>query len=355
MKTTASILALTAVVALSPPLHGAEAESAAGRDAHTLASYIERARTHNPMLRARRSKLSAARHAVRASVSLPNPTLGAGVGIGGESVMPKLTLSQGIPWPGRLTSRKRQSEHNYLALSEDLRVLENHVLFKLRKNYAMLYKSGRMIALLEQTLELLKQAEAVSLSDYSSGRKPQLALLKLQLEMAVVEDRIAQVQTRAGEARDHLGALLDIPPAEIPFPSELPVLSVPPDPDDAVQIALDNNPEMRVVEHRAAQANENLKHARHGFGPDMMVSAEYFPTMMWGGEARPLMLMGGVSLPLWGGSRVAAVNQAKDLAGAAQVMVEKEEIDLAAEAQTLHREHGEAVRRVGLLDDVRTG
>jgi outer membrane protein TolC len=323
---------------------------------HSLGAYIKRALDRNPELVARRHLVAADREKIAAMLALPDPNAGVSFGKGQNGIQAeKFSLSQGIPWPGRLVSNRKSAQASYLASREMGKDLETDVLYRVRTAYGKMYAMGKMAGLEQESLNLLKRAESVALAGYATSMQSQASVLKLQLEMALAEDQIRQYEVEANIARDELAGLLDIPATGIPDPDSLPRLAVPFTVEEAQKIAVELNPEVRAAELEAIAARHNVSSARSLFAPDLMLGIEYVPdgsSLARSGAEMGLMFMAGLSLPLWPWSKTAEVRTAREMEAYKKASVESKKIGLAAEAAMYFREYYDAVRRIRLLDTV---
>jgi len=323
---------------------------------HSLGAYIRRALDRNPELVARRHLVAADREKIAAALALPDPTAGVSFGKGQGGVeAEKFSLSQGIPWPGRLISNRRAAQASYLASQEMEKDLETDVLYRVRTTYGKMYAMGTMAGLGKESLQLLKRAESAALAGYATSMQSQASVLKLQLEMAVAEDQIRQFEVEANIARDELAGLLDISPTGVPDPDSLPQLAVPFTVDEAQRIAMELNPGVRAAGLEAVAARHNVSSARSMFVPDLMLGADYVPpgsSLAMAGGQMGWMFMAGLSLPLWPWSKAAEVRMAREMEAYKKAAVESRKTGLAAEAAMYFREYYDAVRRIRLLDTV---
>lgn len=302
---------LIAIVLILAPFVPASAQTKDTLREHSLGAYIRRALDRNPELVARHHLVAADREKISAAFALPDPIAGILFGKRQSGIEAgKFSLSQDIPWPGRLVSNRKSAQASYLASQEMEQKLETDVLYKVRTAFGKMYAMGKMAGLEQESLQLLRRAESAALAGYATSMQSQASVLKLQLEMAVAEDQIRQFEVEANIARDELAGLLDISPAGIPDPDSLPQLAVPFTVDDAQKIAMELNPEVKAAEQEAIAANHTVSAARTTFVPDLMLGAEYVPpgsSLAISGAEMGWMFMAGISLPVWPWSKAAEV------------------------------------------------
>jgi outer membrane protein TolC len=259
-----------------------------------------------------------------------------------------------IPWPGRFNADRNAARDGYRASAQMYKDLETDVLFKVRVAYGKLYTLLRMAVLQKESVALLKRQETVALADYATSMQTQSSVLKLQLEIAVIEDEVKQTNVEADMVRDELAALLDTASGAFPDPDALPELIVPKTLDEAQNIAMNLNPEVKAAEFEARAAQSKVASTRAMFVPDLMLSAEYTTAAGAGmtGENKGWMLMTGVSLPVWALSKISEVKMAKHMEHYRKSALAAEKTELAAEARRFYRDYNDAARRIDLLDSV---
>jgi cobalt-zinc-cadmium efflux system outer membrane protein len=350
------ILLLLPVLLIQAQFSPAAAQAKDSMQEHSLGAYIRRALDGNPELVARRHMVAADKEKIAAAIALPDPIAGVSFTRGPSGIeAEKFSLSQGIPWPGRLISNRKSAQASYLASREMEKNLETGVLYRVRTAYGKMYAMVKMAGLEQESLQLLKRAESGALAGYATSMQSQASVLKLQLEMAVAEDQIRQFEVEANIARDELAGLLDISPSGIPDPDSLPQLAVPFTVAEAQKIAMELNPEVRAAGLEAIAARYNVSSARTMFVPDLMLGADYVPqgsSLAMSGGQRGWMFMAGLSLPLWPWSKAAEVRMARKMEAYKNASVEAQKNGLAAEASMYFREYYDAVRRIRLLDTV---
>lgn len=336
---------------------------------HSLESYIGHALRHNPAIAAQRSRLSAAGHDVRARAPIPDPRFSAGYFVSEVETRAgpqraRFGVSQAIPWPGTQANRRAVAAEDVDIAREALRQTRSRVIGELRVAYADLYAAGHTLRALEESLELLRQVEAVVSVHYTTGGAAQAALLRVQVESARLEDRIASVRADAAVHRSRIAALLDIGVAsDIPFPDSMSMLAVPDALPAVREMVLRRGPSVRRREEELEKARESVGLARNeSYGPRMSLMTDYIVTDEPGPSMPPSDVHGkdawvvgvGVTVPLWMGSKRGRVGAARDRELAAQAILLTERNSATAQAAALYEEHGDALRRIELLRTVLT-
>lgn len=345
---------------------------------HTLDEYIIYALEHNPMISAADEMINMKQEEKHLTRKIPDPKVMAmfmeemdadAFGLG------KVTVSQMFPWPGKLAAKRRVADKTITTMEFNKKDKEVMLVFNVRKAYVSLYTVGKKIEYTKQSLELLKQMESVMLVKYASAMGSQMALLKLQVKMAMIENMIINMEDMGKKIRYMLEAMLNTPAArDFPFPDTLPQLKVPKQEEDVREIAILNNP--LVLKHReqVKEAEAMVNMAKQMYAPNFMVSgtysrAEYDMSNMMAMMAMPMVddmgmvmpkeeLKGGFGfsvglvMPIWFGINKARVNKARSMLAAEQAKLKKEELVISKEASMFLTELDDAERQIALLDNV---
>jgi outer membrane protein TolC len=335
---------------------------AADTDA-TLNAYITTALENNQALRAAFDDWQAALEQAPQSSALPNPKIQWTHFV--EEVQTRtgpqhnrFSLSQEIPWKGKRAHARIIAEiHAEMTwwVAEELRLEIIQNLKRAYYEYAYLAESIRIVGdniMLLHNLEPIVQARV-------RGGASQGDLLKLQIEIAKLEDeREALTRLRPAQSRQ-LGAILNYSRADIlPWP-EL----APPD-DRSYRVAelmksLDtNNAALKRLQHQIRKADHHVTHVELDKRPDFTVGITYIDTHHAVGAMKPsdsgsdpFSIDFGMSIPIWHKKNNARVRQAKSQHSSVRRTLAQKRFDLHAELemQVYHLE--DAARRITLYKD----
>jgi outer membrane protein TolC len=323
----------------------------------TLPAYLAYALEHNPSVIAARRNVEAELLDYRLALSIPDPVVSGGVfvkevetRVGAQRA--RVGVSQSIPWPGKLAKRRAIEEQDHLAARQRLRAIEARVLAQVRQSFAAHYATGRWLAINRENLRLLDQMESLLRSRYTVGEEDLSSVVKIQVEMAIMQNRIDSLAADGVETAAALRALLnlerDVP---VPFPDDLPLSTVPDSLTDLLPAILDTNPRLGQVERRTAAADAAVALARRQFGPDFAVMSDYIfvealppsATTAEDNGSDAWIVGASLTLPVWVGVKIDRIRKAK----AQQAMWEAREEGLANELVA------ESTRAVEDLNDAR--
>lgn len=228
-----------------------------------------------------------------------------------------LSLSQTFPWFGKLKARGDIALSQAVATEQKFEARRLRLIRNITRDYASLHFVSRSLRITEDNLILVRNWEDVSRARFRTGKGSHADVIKAQVEMGIVEDRIRSL-------RDQRVALVAKVNAHLPRPMDTPLTTQAPAAHewliDEHQLLADlraNNPGLRGL---AAQI-EARRHAQRLAGkqayPNFSLGVSWIDT----GEAlNPGMLDSGkdafmaklgITLPIWRG-RIGAERREAD-------------------------------------------
>jgi len=269
----------------------------------------------------------------------------------------RVGVSQSFPWPGLLSDREdaaamaaraawRQFEAARLAVTE--RVVETL--------HEVAYLDAA-IRITGENLELLSSFEEVVRARYRVGSGSHPELIRVQVELGQLEDRLAQLRamrpTYVADLNASLNRRIDAPVAEF---AELPGRVASVDGPTLAEIARRSNPVLLALDERIEEQRIRTDVARKEGLPDFTVGLDYIVTdeaidssIAESGDD-PILLSFGIAVPLWRDKYDAGVREAI----ARRLAVSFERADeanrITASIQRAWFEHMDADRRVRLFE-----
>jgi len=253
----------------------------------TLKELEQEALVHNPVIGMAEKKAEAAGERKDAASGMPDPMIGymlQNVGALGTSTIGKEEMSmqgfvvtQEIPFPGKLSTKGNIARKQAEQLTENARETRLRVLDELRKAYYEYYLAHRSLQILEETKELMKNLQRIAETRYATGQGNQQDVLRAQLEVSMLLDRIAEQaqkkESRSAEinaiaGRDPLAPLGR--PADV-FPTSL-AMSL----DEMSEMAQSHSPMLAARQRMVEQSEYELSMSRREYLPDMSVSVGRF-------------------------------------------------------------------------------
>lgn len=325
-----------------------------------LSDFVRYALLNNPAVEAAYQRWRAVAETGAQVGALPDPQLTLGVFL--EEVETRVGpqearfgVRQAFPWPGVLSDRERAADAAARAAFRQFEAARLDVVEQTVRALHDLRYLEVATAITRENLELLRSFEEVVRARYRVGTGSHPELIRVQVELGEVEDRVAELEAVRPTYVAFLNAALnresEAPVAQVP---ELPATVVAKSAAELVQLIDGTNPSLLALDEEIERQRTLADVARQEGYPSFSLGLDYIST----GDARmsgvsgsgddPVLLSLGVSLPIWRGRYDAAVREAlaRRLAVTQQRNATSNQL-----ASSVHRawfEHTDAHRRVRL-------
>jgi outer membrane protein, heavy metal efflux system len=330
----------------------------------SLDDYLHYAVRHSPALAAAFNDWRAAVERIPQARSLPDPQLSFGYVVSqidarrtprGENYR----LSQMFPWFGTLRLRGDIASEEALAAERQFEAERWNLFHRVSHSYYEYYFLERSIDIVRSNLELARHLEGVARARFRADGAQQ-DVLRAQVELGRMDDRLRNVEDLRGPVRAALNAALGRPAqAQLPPPPPTDELRIEPIPAlerDAEWIALarETSPELQALRHRLAGRQDRIDLARRDRFPDVMLGVEYGRNadarmaMMDGGGTDMLMGMVSINVPIWFRKYSAAIHEAEALHESSRRQLENRELQLESELKRALYAFRDAERKVDL-------
>jgi cobalt-zinc-cadmium efflux system outer membrane protein len=298
MVATAAVV----VAALSAP--GLAADAAAVGAGPPVEELVALALERSPSVAALREKLAAAEEMVAPAGALPDPMVELMLQDAG---FPKYTVGtmemsmvgpevrQSLPYPGKREARRQVARAEVAVRADELGQLRRQLAAEVRTLYARVFALDRERSELDAAAELLDMLAATAASRYSVGETEQEAVVKAQLEVTRLGERLDDLAAERASLVAVLNRLLDQPgSAALGEVKGLPAVA--PQPPPWEEAALAGSPEVAVRRAAVTAAEQRLEVARLETKPDFSTGAGIG---LRGGLDPVVTLRFGVEWPLW--------------------------------------------------------
>jgi outer membrane protein len=238
-------------------------------------------------------------------------------------------VSQTIWSAGRITHGITAAEANILSGRENLRNVEQTVLARVIQAYADVLRDTEILTIRQSNLGVLQRQLDESSARFEVGEITRTDVAQSESRLAQSEADLANARAQLSVSRAAYTAVVGQAPGDL---EPMPVLpGVPTDFDNALDVALVDNPSIRSAVYLQRAAEANVAAAKAEYLPSARVTASYGGTATDLGRANDLadntrFVAGAtVSVPLFtGGLNRSVVAQAYERANAAQINVEGE-------------------------------
>lgn len=328
----------------------------------SLDEYVQYALYHSPEVEASYQSWRAAAERLPQVGALPDPRFGFGYFL--EEVQTRtgpqearVSIEQTFPWPGSLQDREDAASRAALAAWRRFEAARLSVTERVLSTLHDLAYLDGAIRITRENLELLRSFENVLRARYRVGVSGHPELVRVQVELGQVEDRLIQLESmRPPYVADLNASLNRAMDAEVPTLVQLPDRVASVDAAELAAIARTRNPWLLALDEEVEMQRRLGDVAQKQGLPDLTVGLEYLVTgdainpSTPGSGDDPILLRFGINLPVWREKYDAGVREAT----ARRLVLAHQRADranrIAAEIQRAWFEHADADRRVGLYE-----
>ncbi len=325
-------------------------------------SYVRYALFHSPSVERAYQQWRSASERLPQVRALPDPRLKIGffldeaeTRVGPQQA--KVGVQQTFPWIGKLQDREDAAAKGSLAAwyqyqQAQLLVVERVVVAL--ENIAYLDKA---IGITKENYALLESFEEVVRARYRVGAGSHPELIRVQVELGQLEDRVIGLEALRPSYVANLNAVLNRDPESSVDGIELSNTVVSQGADQITQMAHQWSPVLQGIEQRVEQERINTEVARKNGYPDLTVGLEYIvtdeaanPSIAESGDD-PIMLSFGINLPIWREKYDAGVRESIAKRLSMSRSFDAQLNTLSAQVYQTWFEHTDADRRVRLYED----
>jgi outer membrane protein TolC len=318
-----------------------------------LQESIIRAESSSPGLQALREQSSAAEARVFGAAALPDPKLQ--LTYFGESVETRTgpqeaiySISQTVPWPQKLSTRKAYAESSAdvarLRYAHGFNQLKRDVI----RHYVELAYLDKAIQSTEANLRLIDDTASIVEAQVQSGASIN-ALLRLEVEKERVGDELDRIRQQQLEERANLAAMLSMELDELSEVFAFPERNLISGKVVLVEQLQKANPELNLLRQGVSSLDQQVKLSRLDRYPDFTVGLNYIQVGNEGtapdAGTDPWALTLAVNLPIWGGKNNSMIHESMANKRAYEQHYRERELQLKAELSSLMSKRADNERR----------
>ena len=260
--------------------------SAGASRAEDLGKLVQEMLEKNPAVVAARHAVDSKRAMVTAARTIPEPSvsfetmgnlLPPTLQEGDPSSARVLSFTQEIPFPGKLSLQGQIASSEADAELWRYEEVRRDAVAELKTAYFDLFLARKLASVVEKSKGLLAQFAEISQVRYKVGQGAQQDVLKAQVEISRLLDRLAVLQREEETAQVRINTLLYRAP-ETPI-GPLPDVSRPKSEwtlDQLRQKALENNPQVRMSQKEIDRSELGVSLAKKSFYPDFEVGFSWY-------------------------------------------------------------------------------
>jgi cobalt-zinc-cadmium efflux system outer membrane protein len=270
-----------------------------------------------------------------------------------------LALSQTFPWLGTLDLRGDAAAQAAEVQRHAFEAEKLRVFFVVKDAYYDYYFLWRSTQIVQENIELLTSFEAVLRTRYEASRADHPDLIRIQVELGRLEDRLNTLMDLREPMVARLNAALNRPTdADLPWPTELEATEVTLDEQQLLAWMEQHNPDLQALAAAITRSETEIELARREYFPDVTLGFEWIETGSASGSPTPsdsgqdaMMASVSVNVPIWYDRLDAGLRQAQYEAMAAEADSRQRRHDLAADIRMGLYEFCDTQRRISLFRD----
>ncbi len=250
-----------------------------------LEKLIEEGLENNPQVKAFYTKSRADEARVPQAGSLPDPMVSLNVlnlpvdnfVFDQEPMTGKqLAVKQTFPFPGKLSLKESIARQGANVSKANWQELRWQLIRNIKVTYYNLFFIDQAIQTTEKNRRLLTEFVNIAGQKYAVGRGLQQDVLKAQVELSRMEDKLIDLRQKREEAESRMNALLNRPIDQpLGKTAQLTYKPFRLNRNDLEQLVLNNKPLFKAWESRIDQSREKVSLAEKQYWPDISVFAAY--------------------------------------------------------------------------------
>jgi outer membrane protein TolC len=353
------------ITSISPDTSEAAAEQdkRATEALDNLYGVIACARDHNPGVKAAFNRWKAATERIPQAKVRPDPRLDFGYYF--ESVETRVgpqkqrfSLTQMFPWFGTLRLKGDIAAHDARIAQQQFEAGHDRLYLEVSSAYAEYYYWARSIAITNERFELVKSAESVAQAKYRTGETEYAAVIKAQLELGRLEDRLLELDAKERPILARLNATMNRPAdAPVPPPDSIPREKLALADDELIALAAQSNPALRSLDLVVEREGKSIDLAGRKVWPNLTLGIDYLNTGPAGmpgvRESGKDAIIGRVSinLPIWRGAYAAGRREAEARRRAAEYERIDQQNAIVTQMHDILFAFHDTERKIGLYRD----
>ena len=277
----------------------------------SLDDYVLYAMLNNPGPRAAFDRWKAALDRVGPAQTLPDPRFTYAnyvreveTRVGAQEH--KFGLAQTFPWFGKLDLQGDIALQAAHAEQQRYEAAKLDLMYRVKNIYYEYAYLAEAIEITKDNLTLLTYLEGVARTKYKSGAGLQSAVIKTQVELGKLEDRLHSLQDLMKPMVTKLNMALNRPSnMPLPVPKGLPQEKPAFVDDDLFSLLRENNPNLKAFDYMTTKEDLAIQLAGKNYFPDMTLGVDYIDTASRtdanpvDNGKDPIVAMLSINLPIW--------------------------------------------------------
>ena len=246
-----------------------------------LEGLISEALDRNPEIIAARNRWLSAQEIIRARRAFPDPHISYTYFV--ENVETRVGPQQNIigakqtfPFYGKRDLRAKVAAKEAESLKESYEAIKREVIRQVKNSFYELFYVSTIIDITQREKELLKRFERIAMTKYATGGGTQQDILKIQVEISKLQDRLLTLSDHKQTAEAILNILVNRPAdrplgkPQIPKFREFFFRQ-----EELFTLAKENRPELRSAKALIEKSESAYKLTKKKYYPDLTIGVNY--------------------------------------------------------------------------------
>jgi outer membrane protein TolC len=188
----------------------------------------------------------------------------------------ELMFTQKVPFPGKLGLKKNATRSMAHKAREEYESAEDFVISELKQNYYRLVLLERSIEITRNNKLLLENFARIAQTRYSVGKGVQQDVLKAQVEVSKMMDKLISLEEMNKTVRAKINVLLDREPQHsLGEPQELIFSKLDYTEEELQNLAVGSNPALKGMGFSVEASRSAYRLSRREYWPDFTFSVSY--------------------------------------------------------------------------------
>jgi outer membrane protein TolC len=275
-----------------------------------LRELLKEAEERNPEIIAAKNKWQSAKDIIGARGALPDPQLSINQYV--ESVETRVGpikraygLKQKLPFYGKRGLKAEIATKEAEALKASYETVRQEVIRRVKIAYYDLFYLSKINDITDDEKQILNRFERIATIKYETGKGSQQNILKIQVEISRLEDRLLTLVNRKKTVEARLNTLLDRPSDHAVKKLVQPELR-----DffyikqELIRMARDHRPELKMGDAWIEKSDRAIILAKKEYYPDLTIGANYIeiddgPLMVRDNGQDAFNVVLSINIPLW--------------------------------------------------------
>jgi cobalt-zinc-cadmium efflux system outer membrane protein len=325
-----------------------------------LSEYLSQAALHNPELESAFYRWKAALEKIPQVKSLPDPRFtfayyieNVETRVGPQEA--RLALFQTFPWFGVLDLREDVAAQEANAARAQYDALKLKIFYDVKNAFYEYAYLAQTLQITREDMELLSYFESVARARYSAGATLYVDVVKTQVQLGRLEDRLKTLQDLRRPIMAKLAASMNLPPdTEFPWPQTVPVMLLCVTDEELFKELPEYSPQLKRFEYLEAREKAGIELAKKEFYPDVTFGIEdiitgpaLMPNTPDSGKDAVIASV-TVNIPFWWEKRKAAVREGRAKLAAATKGAEALKRSLLSDMELVLYKYRDAQRKIDL-------